>query len=274
MLIAHLSDPHITTGALAAEPASGLYRALGRVLAVQPQPDCVVLTGDLVDRGRPDEYAVLREVIGGFPLPMHLVAGNHDGREALLGAFGAGSYLDGAYLGGASPGDGQAHYTVEYPAATIVVLDSLDPETDTGRRGAGRLGADQLGWLDEALGGRRDVPAIVCLHHPPIPVGLPFMDSIRLVDGAAFGEVIARHPHVLRVLAGHLHRTVSAAFAGSTLAVAPSTYRQTGLRMLTAEEPPGYLHEPTGFLLHLLTGSDCITHSVPVSHAAELTISY
>ena len=158
MLVAHLSDPHLTTGPLAAEPAYGLYRALGRVLTLEPRPDCVVITGDLVERGRLEEYAALREVIGRFPLPLHLVTGNHDGREALVDAFG-GTPL----LGGGT----EAHYAVEYTEATIVALDSLVPGS-----GAGRL---------------------------------------------------------------------------------------------------GYLHEPTGFLLHLLTGTDCVTHVVSVSHAAALT---
>jgi Icc protein len=194
-------------------------------------------------------------VIGRFPLPLHLVTGNHDSRDALLDAFGGS-----AYLGGTA----RAHYTVEYPEATIVVLDSLVPGS-----GAGRLGADQLAWLDKVLARRTDVPAVVCLHHPPIPVGIPFLDSIRLVDGEAMGEVIARHPHVARVLAGHLHRVVSAGFAGSMLAVAPSTYRQSELCM-RADRMIGYLAEPTGFLLHVLTGTDCITHTVPVSHAAAL----
>lgn len=251
MFIAQLSDPHITAGPLAAEPAAGLQRALGRVLGLDPLPDCVIVTGDLVDHGRPDEYAALREVIGGFPLPLHLAIGNHDNREQFVSALGA-----------------ETRYTVEYPEVTLVVLDSNVPGTD-----GGKLGDDQLSWLDDALTRRPDVPAMVCLHHPPIPVGIPFLDEIRLADGEGLAEVIAAHRQVTRVLAGHLHRVVSAAFGGSVLSVAPSTYRQCELA-LRADRQIGFVHEPTGLLLHALTGTDCVTHTVAVSHAAALSGAY
>lgn len=252
-LIGHLSDPHITTGPLAAEPAAGLYRALTRALAIEPRPDRLVITGDLADHGRPDEYAVLRELLDGYPLPVHPVTGNHDRREAFLAAFGLEA----------------AHYTVEEPGYTLVVLDSLEPSLGD----AGRLGAEQLGWLDGVLAGRPDVPALVCLHHPPIRVGIPGMDDIRLADGAALAEVVRRHPRVVRLLTGHLHRVVTAGFAGTTLTCAPSTYRQVDLG-LRPGRPISFVAEPAGFLLHRLDGADCVSHTVPTSHTGAPVTAY
>ncbi|MFC3503255.1 phosphodiesterase [Micromonospora krabiensis] len=259
MLIAQLSDPHVTTGPLAAEPAGGLHRALGRVLGLRPRPDCVVITGDLVEHGRPDEYLALREVIGRFPLPVHLVTGNHDDRESLLDTFGGTPWLGGGF---------SAYYHVDHPTATVVVLDSLLPGA-----GGGRLGEEQLGWLDGVLAGRPDVPAVVCLHHPPVTVGLPAADAVGLADADALAEVIGRHPHVVRVAAGHLHRPVTAAFAGTVLTVAPSTVRQSSLTM-SADEEIGWVDEPTAFLLHLVEGGGCVTHTVQVSHSAGHTCGF
>lgn len=92
---------------------------------------------------------------------------------------------------------------------------------------------------------------------------------MRLDDGTALAEVIARHRHVSRILAGHVHRTIFAPFAGTTVTIAPSTYRQSALRLHDAQ-PPGYLAEPNGYLLHQLLDSNCIIHSMPASHAAAV----
>ncbi|WTX00002.1 phosphodiesterase [Streptomycetaceae bacterium NBC_01309] len=259
--LAHLSDPHITTGPLAALPAAGLHKALSRTLGLDPRPDCVVISGDLADHGEPQAYAALRTIIGRFPLPVLLAAGNHDEPDALAAEF-AGTW----HLGGGK----ETRYRADFPLATVVVLDSKIPGHDP----SGHLGAAQLSWLDEALAERPDLPAFVVVHHPPIPVGIPYLDKMRLTDGDALAEVIARHPHTVRVLSGHVHRHITAPFAGTTLAVAPSTYRQTELA-LHPDRPIGYVDEPTAFLLHLATNTgSCVTHTVAVNPTAALTGHY
>jgi 3',5'-cyclic-AMP phosphodiesterase len=181
--------------------------------------------------------------------------GNHDDPAALTARFG-----DTPYLGnGVSPS-----YVVEYPQATLVIANSWVEGSP-----AGCLGPAQLAWIDQTLGARRDVPALVCLHHPPVPVGIPFLDGMILDDAAGLAEVVQNHPHVVRVLAGHVHRDTSALFAGTLMTTAPSTYRQAALRLHDAE-PPGYVADPTSFLLHVLDGTSCVTHSVAVSHAAAV----
>ncbi|WP_306204088.1 metallophosphoesterase [Actinoplanes sp. RD1] len=245
MLIAHLSDPHLLAGPLGAAPAAALHRAFARLLALEPRPDCVVITGDLVESAEPGEYALLRDVLRHCPIPVHAVAGNHDGERFAEEL-------------------GESRYVVDYPGATIVVADSV-----IAGRAEGRLGAEQLDWIDEVLGRRPDVPAFVCLHHPPVEVGIPFLDGMNLADADALARIVARRGNVARVLAGHVHRTVVVPFAGTVVAIAPAAYRQTALRMHDAG-PPGYVLEPSSFLLHARTRGGWATHSVAVSDAGAV----
>jgi 3',5'-cyclic AMP phosphodiesterase CpdA len=254
----------VTTGVLGAAPAMALRFALGRVKMLDPRPDAVVISGDLVDHGRRDEYEVLREILGCCPIPVHLVVGNHDDPTAFLGVFAGTRFLPAdAEERLRGPGPARLRYVVERPDHTVVVLDS-HVEGEPG----GLLGAEQLAWLDATLAARPDAPAFVCLHHPPLPIGIPMADGMRLADGDALAAVVARHPHVVRVLAGHVHRPTATAFAGTMLVTAPSTHLQTDLRMTAGA--PGYVSELTAFQLHLRPGGadTWTTHTVAVSHTA------
>jgi 3',5'-cyclic-AMP phosphodiesterase len=75
--------------------------------------------------------------------------------------------------------------------------------------------------------------------------------------------VLALHPQVLAVVAGHLHRALIATIAGRPLVVVPSTYMQSLLDwscddfVLVPEAP--------GFALHALLDGTLITHLQPIA---------
>ncbi|MGH3119208.1 MAG: 3',5'-cyclic-AMP phosphodiesterase, partial [Gaiellales bacterium] len=94
-----------------------------------------------------------------------------------------------------------------------------------GREGGslGRGGQDILSGLLRFAG---DAPTLVLLHHPPVPVGSPWLDTMCLDDAEAFFEVIDRHPNVRAVVFGHIHQTYDEARATLRLLGTPSTCAQ------------------------------------------------
>ena len=60
---------------------------MAALVALDPQPDAVLLTGDLTDDGDPRSYARVRELLAPLAVPVHPIPGNHDDRDALREAF-------------------------------------------------------------------------------------------------------------------------------------------------------------------------------------------
>jgi len=201
-ITAQLSDIHIADGDPG--PARALRDAVAAVLALHARPDCVVLTGDLADHGRPSEYARLREELEPLAIPVHPLPGNHDDVAALLAAF---------------PDVPSGNYAVNVNGARLVCCDSTIP---------GEPGGDLSDpkWLDATLAEAPDTPTVVAMHHPPYPIGVSWIDGMGHARPERLADVIARHPHVVRVIAGHVHAGSVTAFAGTVATTCPSTYRQ------------------------------------------------
>jgi len=164
MLIAQISDLHVRLeGDLAyrrVPTARSLSRAIDHLLSLNPRPDVVLATGDLVDSGSREEYLHLRRLLAPLPMPVYLLPGNHDDRRNLTEVFADHTYLaqGGAFL----------HYVVEDHPLRIVALDTLVP----GQTG-GLLCEDRLTWLNTRLSeARRSLP---CTIHRSRP------ESVRLM---------------------------------------------------------------------------------------------
>jgi 3',5'-cyclic AMP phosphodiesterase CpdA len=253
MLIAQLTDTHVVPeGRLAlrcVDTNACLARAVESLLREDPQPDAVLVTGDLVDAGTAASYAMLRTLLAPLKAPVFLVPGNHDDRRALADAFPDHRHL---------PREGFLHYVVEGFPLRLVGLDTIVPGED-----GGLLCSERLAWLDRQLGAAPDRPTLVFMHHPPIRTGIAFMDGIALAGSDALAQVIRRHPQVERLVAGHVHRSIHARFAGTVASIAPSTAHQVGLD-LRPEATLGFTLEPPGYHLHQYEGGGIVTHAVPL----------
>ena len=59
----------------------------------------------------------------------------------------------------------------------------------------------------------------MCLHHPPVEIGVSLMDPIRLRRPERLAAVLAQHPHHVATLVGHAHTQCATTFAGRPLLV-------------------------------------------------------
>ena len=168
--------------------------------------------GDLVDLGEADAYDMLRELVEPFAerLGARLlwVMGNHDDR----GAFRA-------RLLGASSDDPTAPYdrVDELDGLRVVTLDSSVPGHHHGE-----VSDAQLAWLRDVLATPAPLGTVLAMHHPPVPSVLPLASSVELRDQRRLADVL-RGTDVRAIIAGHLHYSTFATFAGIPVSVASST---------------------------------------------------
>ena len=248
-LLVQLSDPHIGATWADGDPVAGLRAAVESVRRLPDAPDAVLMSGDLADNAADAEYELVHELLGQLGAPAYVLPGNHDDRDALRRNF----ELPGAV---GTP----VQYAVELGPLRLVVLDSTRPGEDRGE-----LDVDRLSWLDAELTGAPDRVTLIALHHPPVSTGIAAWDELGLpaTDRRALGAVLDRHPQVRRVVAGHMHRTMTAELAGRAVLVVPSTYIQTRLNFNPQEIET--VAEPPGFAVHALLDGELASHVQPVT---------
>lgn len=254
MLIAQISDLHIKSNGKPAygrvDTAAYLRRCIAQLGALDPRPDAVLITGDLVDFGDADEYRFLRGLLDALPMPYYLCIGNHDGRDALREVFSDHEYL--------KQHPRFVQYAVELGALRVVVLDTQDPP-----HGGGRLCDERLAWLEATLADAPPKPTLLAMHHPPFACGIEHMDVQNLAapDAAKLAAIVARHPEIERVLCGHVHRAIQQRFAGTLASICPSPAHQVALD-LRKNGPSRFVMEPPAFQLHRYTPEDgLVTHT-------------
>lgn len=253
MLVAQITDLHLgfDPGNPDEYNRQRLDQTLRTLAAMRPIPDLLLVTGDIADNGDDREsYERFREATADLPFPVYPAMGNHDNRETFRAVFPDTPDVDGF-----------VQYVIEEFPVRIIVLDTLE----TGRHGGG-FDAARAGWLTARLAEAPERPTLLVLHHPPIATGLSWMTEnpeARWVR--KLRPIVEANTNIVAMVSGHLHRPIVTRWAGTALAVCPSTAPQVALDMakMDAEAPdnrPMIVADRPYFALHYWNGEGLITH--------------
>jgi 3',5'-cyclic AMP phosphodiesterase CpdA len=252
MLIAQMTDIHLGFEPGNAREANRLRldRVIAALNALSPQPDVLLVTGDIADRGTAAAYAQFREAISAIDCPVYCCPGNHDRRDN----FRAALPQPGADLN-------FVQYSFDAGELRVLVLDTLDE----GHHG-GAFCEVRAAWLKAELAQYPERPTLIAMHHTPIATGIAWMDPAPSAPWIErLGQIIRGKAQVVKIVCGHIHRPIAAQWQGHTLAVCAATASQLSLDFasISPELPDGRVmitDAPPAFALHYWNGRELITH--------------
>jgi Icc protein len=190
MRLAQISDCHLQADPLASgRSCIPLPRLEAVIEAVNAErPDRVVITGDISGDETAVSYRLAVDTLARLTAPWSWLPGNHDLPALMVEYYELPGLLD---LG----------------RWRALLLDThVDGEAH------GELGSRRLARLAEDLEAD-DRPTLLLMHHPPVPVGTPWLDEIGLADREAFWEKLASYPQVRAILCGHVHQAIAVRYA-------------------------------------------------------------
>lgn len=199
MIIAQISDTHIALDTEDADRRIADFEAtIADINALDPPPDLIVHSGDIVQNGRLDEYRCAAEILSRANAPVYLMVGNKDDRDHLRQTFPSATYLN--------TDDGFIAYSIEDFPVRLVMLDTLKPGDNKGT-----LCQLRLDRMTEMIAADTDKPVAVFAHHPPFlvqegPEPLHF-ESAEVMQ--KFRDALMAAPHLTNVYCGHVHRGVA-----------------------------------------------------------------
>ncbi len=236
MIIGQITDPHIKAARKLAygkvDTAACLEAVVQHMNSFTPGVDAVIVTGDLTDMGRPEEYETLRPLLDDLQMPWFPVPGNHDEKTGFLRFFSDVPVLRNC--------QDFAQYAVEDFPLRLVGLDT----TVTGKP-YGQLCEARLEWLDRTLSEEPDKPTLLFMHHPPFLTGITHMDVQNLLNADAFFDCLKHHSQVRHIACGHVHRPIETCIQGIGVSIAPNAAHSVTLDLMP-NGPSSFTLDPAG----------------------------
>jgi len=211
MIIAQISDTHITLDSLDADQRiRDFEHTIADINALDPAPDVIIHTGDIVHNGRPDEYTEAMRIFAEARAPVYVIPGNKDDRANLRAAFLSRGYLE--------PGSDFIEYTVEDYPVRLIAVDTLNTHSNKGD-----FCPERARHLIDLIDTETSKPIAIFAHHPPFEVKVG-PDPLNFESPETMERLHRTLQHSGRVIAafsGHVHRGTSGYIGSIPVIVVP-----------------------------------------------------
>jgi Icc protein len=235
MIIAQISDTHIALNTPDADQRiRDFERTVADINALDPAPDVIVHTGDIVHHGRQDEYAAAVAILAKARAPVYVLAGNKDDRANLRAAFSVGGYL--------APDSAFIDYAVEDFPVRLIAVDTLSPGSNKGD-----FCSERVRRLIDLIDADTAKPIAVLAHHPPfeVAVGPEPLNFETPETMSRLRRALQHSGRIVAVFSGHVHRG-AAGHVGSI----PATVMPSIATTLRKGEYPAHLKRHPVYHIH------------------------
>jgi Icc protein len=211
MIIAQISDTHIALDSPDADKRIQDFKStIADINTLNPPPDVIVHTGDIVHNGRTDEYAEAAAILSKARTPDYVMVGNKDDRSNLLKAFTGCGYLN--------ANTNFIDYAIEVFPVRLVMLDTLNPASNKGD-----FCTERITRFNDLIDAETSKPIAVFTHHPPFEVSVGpdpiHFDPLEAMD--ELRKALQNSGRVIAVISGHVHRATSGSIGTIPASVMP-----------------------------------------------------
>jgi 3',5'-cyclic AMP phosphodiesterase CpdA len=212
------------------DSVSRMSRAVEQINSLIPNPDFVIMGGDLMENMYMRDYEsavglydLYDEIRARLNMPVYSVLGNNDVVPLFEGSLeGRSRVLDGKDMFRDRVGDGATYRSFDHKGWHFVLLDSIEGEEDGSYRGY--IDEAQMNWLSEDLKKLEEgKPVCVALHIPLATISAQtHIDSMKALlphfivnNGTEVIKLLSQY-NIRLVLQGHHHVVEELTFMNTT----------------------------------------------------------
>lgn len=179
-------------------------KTLDYALKQHPNPNLILLTGDLAEEAMPASYQRLSDILAKYAVTFACLPGNHDDYQAMLAVLNQHKF----------------NCNKQWLIGNWQIL-MLNTQIENASVGA--LSQQEMLFIKQSLAQHSDKNTLLAMHHHCIKTNISWMDAMSLKNSQEFLALLKRNQQVKGVVMGHIHQEINTSIGNLKLLATPAT---------------------------------------------------